>query len=202
MEALAGPQDLPESHVSRALLRSMLAVSDRRYAAAEEILRPIIPLQRRARHTLLTGNARLLLAYVYLQWDRSEDALAEMGSLLAEYERRGVSGLIMFEGASMIPLLRLAVARDVHASLARNLLGIMESEKARPIFIPTTGETLSPREAEVLHLVAEGASNRTIGERLVITERTVKSHVTSILRKLDVTSRTQAAARARELNLL
>jgi DNA-binding CsgD family transcriptional regulator len=180
----------------------LLAVSDGRYAAAEEVLRPMIPLQRRARHTLLTGNARLLLACVYLQWHRPEDALAELRPLLAEYERQGVPGLILCEGASVVPLLRLAVARDIHTTLTRNLLGILEGEKARPIFVPTTGQTLSPRETEVLHLVAAGASNRAIGERLVITERTVKSHVTSILRKLDVTSRTQAAARARELNLL
>jgi ATP/maltotriose-dependent transcriptional regulator MalT len=202
MEALAGPQDLPESHVSRALLQSLLAVSDERYAAAEEILRPMILLQRCARHTLLTGNARLLLACVYQQWNRPEDALSELRPLLAEYERQGVPGLILFEGASVVPLLRLAVARDVRAALARNLLGILESDKARPIFVPTTGQTLSPRETEVLHLVMEGASNRAIGEQLVITERTVKSHVTSILRKLDVTSRTEAAARAREMNLL
>jgi DNA-binding NarL/FixJ family response regulator len=54
---------------------------------------------------------------------------------------------------------------------------------------------LTPREQEVLALVASGARDREIGERLVITERTVKSHVQSILRKLAARNRTEAVAR-------
>lgn len=69
----------------------------------------------------------------------------------------------------------------------------------RPLRVPDTGETFTPREVEVLRLIAAGASNRDIAEQLVVAERTVKSHVTSILRKLNVTSRSQTAARAREL---
>jgi DNA-binding NarL/FixJ family response regulator len=45
---------------------------------------------------------------------------------------------------------------------------------------------LTPREREVLELVAEGRSNKGIGERLVITERAVQKHVTSIFMKLDL----------------
>lgn len=52
---------------------------------------------------------------------------------------------------------------------------------------------LSEREREVLSLIAEGYSNARIAERLVISERTVKSHVNNILGKLQVTDRTQAA---------
>ena len=54
-------------------------------------------------------------------------------------------------------------------------------------------KTLSEREREVLRLVAEGMSNALIAEKLVISERTVKSHVNNILSKLHVTDRTQAA---------
>jgi DNA-binding NarL/FixJ family response regulator len=62
-------------------------------------------------------------------------------------------------------------------------------------------EPLSGREAEVLRLVARGASNREIAASLVIAEGTVKNHVTNILGKLGVTDRTQAALRARDLGL-
>jgi DNA-binding NarL/FixJ family response regulator len=54
---------------------------------------------------------------------------------------------------------------------------------------------LTPREREVLDLVAEGLTNQEIAERLVIAEGTVKNHVHSILGKLDVGSRQDAAAR-------
>lgn len=55
---------------------------------------------------------------------------------------------------------------------------------------------LSERESEVLRLIAEGLSNASIGERLFISEKTVKSHVSNILGKLHLTDRTQAAVYA------
>lgn len=63
-------------------------------------------------------------------------------------------------------------------------------------------EPLSARELEVLRLVAQGMSNGEIAERLVVSVGTVKTHVHSIIDKLGVHSRTQAVARARELDLL
>jgi two-component system, NarL family, response regulator LiaR len=55
---------------------------------------------------------------------------------------------------------------------------------------------LSERELEVLKLIADGASNTEIADRLVISEKTVKSHVSNILSKLHVLDRTQAAVYA------
>ena len=63
-------------------------------------------------------------------------------------------------------------------------------------------EPLSDREMEVLRLIAEGLSNREIAERLIVGLGTVKTHINNLYRKLDVNSRTQALARARELSLL
>jgi LuxR family maltose regulon positive regulatory protein len=63
-------------------------------------------------------------------------------------------------------------------------------------------EPLSEREQEVLRLVADGMSNGEIAERLIVSVGTVKTHVHSILEKLGATSRTEAAARARELQML
>jgi LuxR family transcriptional regulator, maltose regulon positive regulatory protein len=61
---------------------------------------------------------------------------------------------------------------------------------------------LSPRELEVLGLIAQGLSNREIGERLFIALATVKGHNRRIYGKLGVKNRTQAVNKARSLNIL
>ena len=63
-------------------------------------------------------------------------------------------------------------------------------------------EQLTERELEVLRLVAGGLSNQDIAERLVVAVSTVKKHLNNIYGKLETQSRTQAIARARELQLL
>ena len=62
-------------------------------------------------------------------------------------------------------------------------------------------QTLTPREEEVLRLVATGAANREIGQRLFISELTVKMHLASIFRKLQVNDRTKAAILALKAGL-
>ena len=72
-----------------------------------------------------------------------------------------------------------------------------EAQRARRILStdpPVPLRELTHREREVLVLLAEGLTNRVIAERLVVSEHTVHRHVTNILRKLDVPSRTAAAA--------
>lgn len=63
-------------------------------------------------------------------------------------------------------------------------------------------EALTPRELEVLQIMARGARNRDIAQELVISERTVKIHVANIIAKLAVTNRTAAVVRAIDLNLV
>jgi len=63
-------------------------------------------------------------------------------------------------------------------------------------------EPLSPREVEILRLMANGATNREIAAQLVLAEGTVKNHVTNILSKLGVTDRTAAAMKAKEMGLI
>jgi len=69
----------------------------------------------------------------------------------------------------------------------------MLHELAHPPQQPPTPDPLSARELEVLRLLAQGKSNREIADRLVITELTVRTHVSNILSKLHLASRTQAA---------
>jgi LuxR family maltose regulon positive regulatory protein len=67
---------------------------------------------------------------------------------------------------------------------------------------PLLVEPLTPRELEVLQLISAGQSNQEIARTLVVSIGTVKKHLSNIFGKLNATSRTQAVARARELQLL
>lgn len=60
---------------------------------------------------------------------------------------------------------------------------------------------LTPRELEVLELIAQGANNSQIAERLVIADKTVRNHITSIFSKLQVADRAQAIIKARKAGL-
>ena len=71
-----------------------------------------------------------------------------------------------------------------------------------PAPLEALSEQLSPRETEILRLVATGASNRDIAEILVIAEGTVKNHLTNILGKLNAKDRMQAVMKAREYRLI
>lgn len=86
--------------------------------------------------------------------------------------------------------------RKLHADGVRNI--------PRPAKVARRNALIgmTPREMEVLHLIAEGLSNPTIAERLTISVGTVKAHTANIYHKLGVNNRVQALARARDLNLL
>jgi DNA-binding NarL/FixJ family response regulator len=102
----------------------------------------------------------------------------------------GAAGYLLkdAEADQVADAVRGAVAGQMHLdpAVARLLADSVRAPR-RP------GTDLTPREREVLALVAEGASNRQIAERLVVSERTARTHVSAILTKLGLVSRTQAA---------
>jgi DNA-binding NarL/FixJ family response regulator len=87
--------------------------------------------------------------------------------------------------------IRAAVAGEVHLdpAVAKALTAALRAPKA-------AGDNLTPRERDVVALIARGGTNRQIARQLGVTERTARTHVSNILGKLGLASRTQAAMRA------
>lgn len=99
----------------------------------------------------------------------------------------------------------------LHPDVASKVIAVFSSAQSPPAVtapaVPSLTDASDPaqlteREREVLALLARGASNREISEALYIASGTVKNHLSSILSKLGVRDRTQAALKARELGLL
>jgi NarL family two-component system response regulator LiaR len=107
--------------------------------------------------------------------------------------RAGAHGCLRKEASAteLVPAIR-----RVHAGTP--LLDPAVAEKViqelqRPARRPLTTDPLTPREVEILQLVARGLSNQAMADRLVVSERTVRTHVSNILDKLHLANRTQAA---------
>jgi DNA-binding NarL/FixJ family response regulator len=115
-------------------------------------------------------------------------------------ERTKGPGCLLRENPIVVPLLRLLHEKKRHRTFIERVLEALGSALDAPR--ANGREALSSREIEVLRVMADGLSNREIGQRLFVCEATVKTHVQRILRKLDAASRTQAIARARESMLL
>jgi LuxR family maltose regulon positive regulatory protein len=208
-EAWANHHEWPVVGRVRRLLRILVLLADRDWMAAARELEGTYAQQRQSRESVPFGDAGLLLAHAYRQLGREADALAILDDALALHEQHGTPGLVLLLGAPVVvPLLRLAVVHHLHAPFAAQTLG-MFPHQPEPHPQPTVAhithadpDTLSARELEVLRLIAVGASNREIAERLIISVATVKKHINNIFAKLHVQSRTQALVRARERGLV
>jgi DNA-binding NarL/FixJ family response regulator len=133
-------------------------------------------------------------------FDDEEDVFAALRAGAVGYLLKDVSSERLVEAllaaARGESVLQPSVAAKVVARFAR-MADDEPVPRPQPLVVP-----LSDRELEVLRLLAEGASNREIAAALFLAEGTVKNHVTNVLAKLGARDRTQAALRARALDLV
>jgi LuxR family maltose regulon positive regulatory protein len=160
----------------------------------------------------------ILIVRALGQWaqEMHSDALATLAHALALAAPEGYIRRFVDEGAPMLAMLHTVAARGIAPDYLTQLLAAfpatlnaeLGTQKVAAAKLPAAGsvlplvEPLSPRELEVLRLIALGKANAEIAQTLVIALSTVKSHTNTIFGKLQVTSRTQAIARARALQLL
>ncbi len=141
-----------------------------------------------------------------VQGDRTA-ALATLARTLTLGESEGYVRLFLDEGLATVALLSEAQRHGLAPGYSAKLLEAVSEPGAGDVAVltPTASslvEPLTEREHEVLQLLADGASNREIAHRLILSIGTVKKYVYNICSKLSVQSRTRALARARALHLL
>lgn len=139
---------------------------------------------------------------------KEKQSLRVLEEALTLAETGGFIRIFVDEGAPMADLISKTTTHGIKPHYVSKLLEAFNDEEKRgeskiaqatPLLLI---EPLSKRELEILQLIAQGLSNREIGERLFLALNTVKGHNRRIFNKLQVQRRTEAVARARELKLL
>ena len=150
-----------------------------------------------------------LQALTYQAQGKDKEALAALEVALSVGEPENYVRVFLDEGRPMARLLYLAAERGIYPEYTGRLLAAYPAQE-RPSraslspgsATPSLVEPLSKRELEVMQLIAAGDSNAEIARALHISVGTVKNHAKNIYSKLNVHSRAQAMARARELGLI
>jgi LuxR family transcriptional regulator, maltose regulon positive regulatory protein len=214
LERMAGAPAVSVSMVreTEQIARARLTVAQ---GGHEEALRLLEGLRQSAEAAGRTGKLIEILTLEALAlWERSrrERALGTLTRALALGEPEGYLRTFVDEGAAVGDLLSATVearqrghpdaAIRIPARYLAKLLAVLAQESAAPGASERLSEPLSDRELEVLGLVAAGKSNGEIASSLFVSLSTVKTHINNLYRKLEARSRTQAIARARELDLI
>jgi DNA-binding NarL/FixJ family response regulator len=130
----------------------------------------------------------------------------DLDDYVYEALRAGASGFLLKDASAdeLIRAVRVVAAGDalLAPSVTRTLIADYASRPVRDRPKPERLRVLTPRETEVLKLIARGMSNSEIADALVLAEQTVKTHVGRILGKLDLRDRAQAVVLAYETGLV
>jgi len=214
LERAAGAPAVSVSMVreTEQIARARLSMARGEY---DEALRLLEELRQLAEAAGRTGKLKEILTLKALAlWERNkkEQAVGTLTRALDLAEPGGYVRTIVDEGAALGKLLSATLearqrgypdaATRIPTRYLAKLLAILAQASAAPGAGERLSEPLSEREREVLGLVAAGKSNAEIASSLFVSLSTVKTHINNLYRKLGASSRTQAVALARELDLI
>jgi LuxR family transcriptional regulator, maltose regulon positive regulatory protein len=198
-------EDRPESVISQLTMTRVLIVKgdSQSLEAAYSFLERLLDLAERQGLIGVLIEALALQALADWKRSRSGSALVSLERALRLAEPQGYLRLFINLGLPMAHMLQKARSRRVFPEYIDKLLSnfnlhIASTAQNEP---PLT-EPLTRREQEILQLMSAGLTNQEIAEELVISAETVKKHTGNIYSKLRASNRTEAAARARDLDLL
>lgn len=189
-------------------------LAQRRLSEAATVLDRLLPVAQAQGYLGSVMEILLLQALTQHAQGETPRALTTLQRALALAEPEGYMRLFVDEGPPMAELLHMLLAHEQAKSgtdYIRKLLAVLEAAHPRQMPAALSTQTaqapllldpLSPRERKVLRLLAAGLSNPEIANELVVSLNTVKTQVSSLYRKLNVTNRKEAIAAARSWNLL
>ncbi len=211
IEAL--PNDLADLtfHEMTFITLARLTIRQGRAKAALPLLEYLFSNAEKTHRTLSALELLLLQSLAYEAIGQREQALTFLKQAIERAEPERYVRVFVDEGTPLVTLLlnmsetspkQQAYIQLLLAASTKHETTLSDDKEEHPHSYQSLVDPLSERELEVLNLMAVGASNEEIAERLVIAVSTVKRHASNIFGKLTVSSRTQAVARAREIGLL
>ena len=183
-------------------------IANGQYDAAEALVSRLRVAAESLRRHGSTIPLLLLQALALAGQKRLPEAEAALRRAVFLAEPQGYIRTFVDQGAPLLELLRRPGVRQQSPHYVNQLLRAFNDRADSSTLLVTDEdevgllEELTPREREILSLIARGASNQEIADRLVLSVGTVKGHVNHIFSKLGVHNRTAAVAHARELGLI
>ncbi len=195
----------PENATTRLTIARVLIAKSGQNAIQQALtlLRNLLPTAAEEGRIGIQIEALALQAVAYGRRGDMSNALTHLEQALRLAEPEGYIRTFADLGLPLARLLQEAESRSVMPNYVATLLTAFDAKLSVTVSAqPLLPEPLTEREADVLALLAAGLTNPEIAEALVVSAGTVKKHASHIYGKLGVSSRTEAAARARELGLL
>jgi LuxR family maltose regulon positive regulatory protein len=198
-------------HRYAAFGRAYLASAEERFEDAISILNGLRLEFERVGNRHLALRAQTHAATVKFRAKQVAEALESFGEIVTAFARVGIYQPILDEGKEIGPLLaafqdkagRSGGSRELMSYISNLTAGWKSRYEAPPREAPASAvaESLTPRESDILRLIAKGLSNKEIAKDLAITPETVKTHVKHVFTKLNVERRAHAVSRAEILGL-